>query len=254
MEVTEAILLLAAGMICGALNAIVGGAAFVAFPALVFLGIPPINANATMTVALWPGTLASLWAQRKELFTQTRFLKLFIPLSVIGGGIGAIIVIHISNEHFSNIVPYILCVAAVLFTWKSQIMHRANNFPVHVNNGSTFYWFIIAISELLIAIYIGFFGAGGGIMFMAFLGLIGMHNMHEANSVRNCSTACINCIATLIFIFSGKVVWAPMALMCVGAIVGGYMGAHYARCLPSEWIRNAVIVTAWAMTAYFFYK
>ncbi len=254
IETTDAAFLFAAGFISSALNAIVGGGAFVAFPALIFLGIPPISANATMTVSLWPGTLASLWAQRRELLANTRLLPLFLPLALLGGGIGAILVVNMSNQNFARIVPYMLLVAAILFTWKAQIINMARRFPIRTDNGSSAYWLIIAILQLLLTIYGGFFGAGMGIMYMAFLGIIGMHNMHEANAVRNSTTACLNSVATIVFIISGNVVWSHMALMCVGAISGGYFCANYARRLPSEWIRKAVIVTAWIMTLYFFYK
>jgi len=245
MEISDALLLFVAGVISGALNAVVGGGAFIAFPALIFLGIPPIQANATMTVSLWPGTLASLWAQRRELLSHTKMLPLFIPLSLLGGGIGAITLISLSNSNFAIIVPYMLLFATLVFTFQRKL----------INWSTEQHWQIsIWVPLLVIAIYGGFFGAGMGIMFLAFLGIIGMKNMHEANALRNCSTACINSIASFIFIISGKVVWTSMFMMCAGAIVGGYFCAHYARKLPSGWIRVAVMVTAWIMTLYFFWK
>ena len=253
MMLTDVVLLLLAGLISGALNAIVGGGAFVAFPALIFLGIPPISANATMTVSLWPGTLASLWAQRRELFLHTKMLPVFIPFSLLGGGLGAIILIHMSNTHFASIVPYILMMATILFSFRQQLINWVRKFPSRKDN-TIVYWILIAVTQLLISIYGGFFGAGMGIIFLAFLGIIGMHNMHEANAVRNCSAACINSVASIVFIVSGKVMWPQMMLMCTGAIIGGYFCAHYVRRFPSEWLRKAVILTAWGMTAYFFWK
>jgi uncharacterized membrane protein YfcA len=254
MEFTEILTLIGAGFIGASLNAIVGGGAFVAFPALIFLGVPPIQANATMTVALWPGTLASLWAQRKELMLHTRMLPLFIPLSLLGGGIGAIIVISLSNENFAQIVPYMLLVATLLFTFRHQFIGFVKSFSGRANNKSILHWSMLAIPQLLISIYGGFFGAGMGIMFLAFLGILGIHNMHEANSVRNCSTACINSVATAVFIISGKVIWSHMILMCFGALLGGYICALYARKFSSEQVRKFVIVIAWGMTVYFFWK
>ncbi|MFA6036960.1 MAG: sulfite exporter TauE/SafE family protein [Legionellales bacterium] len=245
MEITDAFLLFIAGVIGGALNAVVGGGAFIAFPALIFLGVPPIQANATMTVSLWPGTLASLWAQRRELLSHTQMLPLFIPLSLLGGGIGAFTLITLSNSHFALVVPYMLLLATLVFTFQRQLIDWSTRQHWHIS---------IWIPLLVIAIYGGFFGAGMGIMFLAFLGIIGMKNMHEANALRNCSTACINSIASFIFIISDKVVWTNMLMMCAGAIVGGYFCAHYARKLSSELLRIAVMITAWIMTVYFFWK
>lgn len=254
MSITEIALLLGAGIFSSALNAVVGGGSFITFPTLIFLGMPPIQANATSTVALWPGTLASLWAQRRELAKNTKKLPVFVPLSLLGGGIGAFVVIHISNDHFAGIVPYMLLVATLLFTFRPQLIRWVLGFSARKGLGVVSYWSAVVITQLLISIYGGFFGAGMGIMFLAFLGMIGMHNMHEANAVRNCSGACINSIATLIFIASGKVIWLHMAIMCAGAMVGGYFCAHYARKLPSEWLRKAVVVIAWVMTICFFWK
>lgn len=252
MEISDIILLLGAGLISGALNAIIGGGAFVAFPALLFLGVPPISANATMTVSLWPGTLASLWAQRRELLLHTKILPLFIPLSLIGGGIGAMIVVHMTNPHFSRVVPYLILLATLLFSFKQPLIHWVRKFSEHKGRKSALYWSMLATTQLLLSVYGGFFGAGMGIMFLGFLGIIGMHNIHEANAIKNCSAACINSVATIVFIVTGKVAWFQMGLMCFGAIIGGYLCAHYARRLPSEWIRIIVTIIAWAMTVYFF--
>lgn len=250
----DAIILLGAGFIGGGLNAIVGGGAFVAFPTLIFLGIPSIPANATVTVSLWLGTLSSLWAQRKELLLHTRMLPLFIPLSLVGGGIGAVILITMSNAHFSSMVPVLLLVATVLFSFSPQLIKWVRRQSVPAKHASVIYWSMVVVTQLAISIYGGFFGAGMGILFLAFFGMIGIHNMHEANAVRNCSGACLNSVATIVFIVSGKIVWLHMVFMAAGGIIGGYVVAHHARKFPSGNLRKAVIVVAWAMTVYFFLK
>ncbi len=254
MDITQIILLLGAGFIGASLNAIVGGGAFVAFPALIFLGVPPIQANATMTVSLWPGTITSLWLQRKNLALYPKYLKIFIPLSLLGGGIGSIILINMSNESLNIIVPYILLLATMLFTFRKEFVDFITKLPIHPKKKALFFWLFLITAHLTISTYGGFFGAGMGIMLMAFLGLIGITNIHEANAVRNCATACINSVATFIFIISNNIIWHDMIFMTIGAILGGYVCASYAKNIPLNHLRKIVIITAWVITILFFLK
>jgi uncharacterized membrane protein YfcA len=211
-------------------------------------------ANATMTVALWPGTLSSLFAQRKELLLHTKWLPVFIPLSLLGGAIGAYILISTSNEGFATLVPYLMLLAAALFTFKDALLNWMSRLPVGAKHRSNIYWPLLIFVQLLISVYGGFFGAGMGIMFLAFLAMIGIHNIHEANAVRNCSAACINSIATVIFILSDNVAWFYMLPMMAGAIIGGYVCAHYVKRVCPALVRKVVIIIAWLMTFYFFIK
>ncbi|MBL0318915.1 MAG: sulfite exporter TauE/SafE family protein [Alphaproteobacteria bacterium] len=258
MGAFEFLILLGTGMVSGGLNAIVGGGSFLSFPVLIFLGIPPIEANATSTVALWPGTCASLWAFRKELFNQTRLMKFVIPLSFIGGGIGALILISLSNEHFANIVPMMLILATCLFSFRDPIIRTFRRIPKEDASQPTaptfFYWLMVIATQLMISTYGGFFGAGMGILFMAFFSIIGIQNMHEINAIRNGSAACINSIATVIFCMAHKVMWMQMVVMGTGAIVGGFLIAHYSRGIPSNLVRLGVIVASWSITGYFLWK
>lgn len=254
MNLTDIILLFFAGIISGSLNAIVGGGSFVSFPALIFCGINPIMANATSTVALWPGTLASLWAQRNELPLHKHLLKYVITASVIGGAIGAIILIKMSDEGFASIVPYLLLVATLLFTFRASIIKLIKKIPHNINGRTFLYYFIFFAIQLIISVYGGFFGAGMGILFLAFYAVIGIDNIHEANALRNCGGAAINSIATLIFIISGNVAWLSVTALCMGAITGGYFCAHFAKKVESYTIRKIVVAIAWFMTFCFFLR
>ena len=254
MDITHASILFIAGVLSGGLNAIVGGGAFIAFPALIFLGIPPISANATMTVSLWPGTLTSLFVQRASLRLHTRLLPVIIPLSLLGGWLGAITLIHTSNSDFYQIVPYMLLVACILFTWKEKIIHRASTLPLPLNHKSLYAWLLLITIQLLLSVYGGFFGAGMGIMYLACFSLLDIGTMHQINALRNCSAACINSIATIVFILSDKVAWLPMGIMCSGAIIGGYVCARYAQKLPAKTIYHGAILVAWIIILYLFWK
>jgi uncharacterized membrane protein YfcA len=255
-ELAQAGLLLLAGLISGLLNSVAGGGSFVSFPALIMVGLLPIPANATSTLAVWPGTFATMFAYRKELATHTKKLPLFIFLSILGGLIGAVILLHISNNAFSAMVPYLLLAATILFTFRTKIFSCISKISPSYNSASksTFYSAIMLILFIAIAIYGGFFGAGMGIMLLALFGLMGMKNIHEMNALRSCVGLCGNSIAIALFATSGIIMWKQAAIMAVGGIIGGYGGAHYALRLPQNYSRNAVIIIAWTMTIYFFWK
>jgi len=256
MGITDITLLFFAGVVSGVLNALAGGGSFVAFPVLILVGLLPIEANATATLAVWPGTFATMFAYRKELVTHTKKLPFFISLSVVGGMIGAAMLLHISNAAFANLVPYLLLAATLLFTFRTRLIAGINKVSSHEGYSyiSPFYSIIMAILFVAISIYGGFFGAGMGILLLALFSLMGMHNIHEMNALRSCSGLCANSIAIIMFGFAGIILWPQALVMAVGGIIGGYGGAYYALRLPQVWSRNAVVVIAWSMTIYFFWK
>jgi uncharacterized membrane protein YfcA len=235
------------------MNSAAGGGTFVAFPALIFLGIPPIQANATATIATWPGTVSTLIAYREELKDQYAKIPKLAILSTIGGTIGSIALLFISNTLFSDLVPYLLLVATLFFTarptikrWIQENKTIQANSPVYVR--------ALQILFVIICIYGGFFGAGMGIMLLAIFGLMGMQNMHQMNALRSLIGACANTISVIVFIVAGLVHWPQAIIMSAGAILGGYTSATYFRRLSPEWMRKAVIIIAWTMTIYFFLK
>lgn len=226
------------------------------FPTLIFLGLLPIEANATATLAVWPGTFATMYAYRRELRVHSSRLPLVVALSVGGGVIGALLLLHISNDAFVQLVPYLLLIATLLFTFRTLLLKTTQTLFVHSAGVTKSLWYSAFTLGLfmLIAIYGGFFGAGMGILLLALFSIMGMQNLHEMNALRSCSGLCANSIAIVLFLSSGIIAWPQALIMAVGGVIGGYGGAYYARSWPQSWTRNAVILIGWSMTLYFFGK
>ncbi len=255
MTLTQITILLTAGLISGIMNALAGGGSFIAFPALILLQMAPIEANATASLAVFPGTLASMLAYRRELLRNIQKMPLYIFLSLAGGAIGAIILLQISNDNFAKTVPYLLLTATLLFTYKKYIIRYLRNISVANNPANTnLYQFITLGVFLAISIYGGFFGAGMGIMLLALFSFMSMENIHEMNSLRTCFGLCANIIAIIIFALHGMIIFKYAAIMAIGGVIGGFFGAYYALKLPQSWSRNCVVIIAWGMTIYFFWK
>ncbi len=253
MTLLQAVTLFLAAMLAGVLNSVAGGGSFVSFPALIFTGVPAINANATNTVAVWPGTVASASAYRDALRWHRGVLVL-VMASLIGGVLGAVLLLRTPPATFVRLIPYLLLVATLLFTFGSSITAR---FRGHVAKTANLSWLAIvglAIFQLAVATYGGYFGGGIGILMLAALSLMGMENIHEMNALKTVLASCINGVAVLTFIFAGTVFWGQAAVMVIGAIAGGYGGASFARRLDPLVVRRFVIVVGIAMTAYFFLR
>jgi uncharacterized membrane protein YfcA len=256
MTFLQIFVLFVAAILGGTLNSVAGGGSFITFPALLFTGILPINANATSTVALWPGSVASTGAYREELAKQDR-TRLFVlgGTSLIGGVLGAVLLLRTSQTTFVRLVPYLLLVATLLFTFSAPIMDRLRKRKAEEAKearSSRFGLAGIALLQLVIAVYGGYFGGGIGILMLATLGLMGMENIHEMNALKALLTSFINGVAVITFIIAGAVVWVPAILMVVGAIIGGYGGAYFARQIDPRWVRIFVILVGVGMTIYFF--
>ncbi len=252
MTLPEILLLFISAVLGGTLNSVAGGGSFLTFPALIFTNVPPIQANATNTVALWPGSVASTGAYRRELAQQRRGLFFFlITISLIGGGLGAVLLISTSQSTFIHLLPYLLLMATLLFTFSSPIIKRLRIRSLKKERLSRTALVGVAIVQFIISIYGGYFGGGIGILMLATLALMGMDDIHAMNALKTVLASCINGIATVTFIIEGKVVWPEALLMMVGAIVGGYGGAYYARKINQKWIRFFVIIVGFSMTIYF---
>lgn len=271
MTFFQASLLFIAAILGGTLNSVAGGGSFITFPALIFTSVGAKIANATSTVALWPGAVASTGAYRRELATQNRQLLVVLGVtSLIGGLLGAFLLVDTPQSTFVRLIPYLLLVATLLFTFGPPITKRLRkrktttvmptNPPTSTEKGSatataTLTWPVLAgisFLQLIIAIYGGYFGGGIGILMLATLGLMGMENIHEMNAVKTLLTGCINGVAVITFIIKGLILWPQAIVMLVGAIIGGYAGAYYARKLDPRWVRGFVILVGTTMTIYFF--
>ena len=271
------IILFCTAVLGGAINAVAGGGTLLTFPALIFVGQGAIMANATNTVALWPGALSSFWGYRSELgYHRREVLFLAVP-SFLGGVLGAWLLVHTSESVFNVLVPYLILLATGLFIvqeplarWQKFVVPplggiRAEMPPTmstRCPGGTTnrqaapspaaaaafghaatpLRWAAVLVSQFLIGVYGGYFGAGIGILMLAAYGILGFSNIHQANAIKNLNAMFINGIAAAIFVYERLVNWPLALLMAAGAIFGGYAGAGAARRLGQKNVRRLVVL------------
>ena len=251
MPVHTAIFLFFAGALGGALNAVAGGGSFIAFPALMFTGVAPIAANATNTVALWMGVTASTGAYRKRLDLSRRVMVPLAITSLIGGVAGAYLLLHTPAQTFLRVLPWLMLGATLLFVFGGRLGRSKEGLGRDISSNALVF---ASVFELFVAVYGGYFGGGVGIVNLAMLAAIGMTDIHAMNALKVVLGGIINGVAVITFIVAGAVVWKQGTIMIAGALLGGYLGAHYALKLPQAWICWFVIVVGTGMTVYFFWK
>lgn len=256
MELTHILLIGIAAFAAGAVNSVAGGGTFFSFPALLAVGVPPVVANASNSVALWPGSLAGAWAFRRELARFKRSLPLLSVVAFFGGIGGGLLLLATSNAAFAKLIPWLLLVATVLFAFSAQLSRLVARFKPaapghdgerHVGPGG--YLFQLAVS-----IYGGFFGAGMGILMLAALAIQGFKDVHEINALKNWLSAVIYSVAVGTFVIANAVSWPHTAVMLITGTVGGYAGAAVARRIPALWLKRVIIAVGSLLTAYYFYK
>ncbi len=255
MSLTQAAFLFGAAFLAGALNSVIGGGSFISFPALLFTAMPPINANATNTAALWPGTVASTGAYRRVFSGEVR--KLLPPLvlaSLLGGLLGACLLLRTPQATFMRLVPWLLLVATLLFISSGRVSAWIRERSVRLTGSTRLATAGGVVLQLLIAVYIGFFGAGVGILVLAMLAVMGLQNIHAMNGMRTLLVSVANAAAIAAFVVAKAVVWPQALLMLVGAALGGYGGAHYAQKMDPKRMRQFVIFAGFAMSLYFFIR
>jgi uncharacterized membrane protein YfcA len=240
--------LVGAGFLAGAMNAAAGGGSFVSFPALVAAGVPPLFANASSTVALFPGAVTSSWAYRKELegIGEVR-LPVLLGISVAGGLLGAILLLATPLGAFDMLVPWLLLLATLAFAFGRQagaVLRRV----VRIGRVTTM------ATQFLLAIYGGYFGGAVGIMMMAVWGLLGSRDLRQMNPTKTLLVGAMNGVAVLYFIAARAVVWPQTLAMLVAAALGGYLGAHAAMRLDPRWLRAGVITISAVVTLGFFLR
>ncbi len=254
MHLSHAILLFFAAAVAGTLNAVAGGGSFVSFPVLLFTGVPAVQANATNTVALWPGLAASTVAYLKRLSAPLRVLVPLLLTSVAGGWAGALLLLRTPQRTFLHIVPWLLLSGTLLFAFGNRLRALAGRAAV-VDDLRTISWQAITITsilELLVAVYGGYFGAGIGFMTLAMLAALGMRDIHAMGALRTLLAVAINAAAVLTFIVARAIVWPQCIVMITGALLGGWFGAHFAQKADPGKVRYVVIATGLAMSGYFF--
>lgn len=227
-------------------NSIAGGGTLLTFPSLVALGVPPLVANATSTVALWPGALSSMLGYRGRLQGFRRWGLIFAVPSLAGGGVGAWLLLRTSEGRFEAIVPWLVFGATLLFALQGPVMRRLGPSPAHGRTDAAAFaprhGAAALACQFLVGIYGGYFGAGIGILMLAVLGFMGFSDIHRMNGLKNWGGLCINFVAALMFAMSGIVDWAVALAMATGAIAGGYLAARLAQRVPQALVRRSIIV------------
>jgi uncharacterized membrane protein YfcA len=260
VAVWQIILVFSAAVVAGMMNSVAGGGTLVTFPTLVLIGIDPIQANVTSTVALWPGSLGAMVGFRRELGDSRRWMLFLGAPSVAGGLIGARLLLLTPSPLFATIVPYLILFATILFAVGEPLVRRMRSQtddagqPGPTRPASRAWWTGAIVFQFFVAIYGGYFGAGIGILMLAALGLLGLTDIHQMNGLKNFFAVCINIVAAAYFIASGRVVWIYALVMILGAVAGGYGGAGLARKLGRRFVRRAVIVIGFAMAISLLFK
>jgi len=242
---TSDIFLIAAALAAGLMNSVAGGGSFLTFPALVFTGVPSIIANATSTVALFPGVLASAWAYRKEIEALDIPVKPAVVASIAGGITGALLLLSTSQKAFDAVIPWLLLAATIVFATGPRVTTMFKRKP----------WVgpkALVIFHYFVGIYGGYFGGAVGIIMLAVWSLAGLRDIHAMNAGRTLLGGVMNAAAVVLFIIARKVSWAQAWVMLIAAVIGGYAGARIARRVNPSLIRAGIIILGAFVTIAFF--
>jgi len=253
MSLLNEILIFLAAVTAGFINAMAGGGTLVSFPVLLALGISPVVANVTNTVALVPGTIGGMWAQRNEFQSQYRRLLKLLPVAIVGGVAGGLLILNTSESAFKSLIPYLILVATLLLGFqiriKNWVVSRMGQAHSEQHNP------IVMLSLVfLAAIYGGYFGAGLGVILMATLGLVTDESMTRLNFLKQALAFAINLAAAIYFAFSGKVDWMIAFVMIFGSLLGGWIGGKLAGKMKPEVLRWIVVAAGLIAAIFYFIK
>ncbi len=253
-RILEVLFLFAAGLIAGAINSLAGGGSFIAFPALLLAGVPPVLANATNTFAAWPGYVSGAigyWSQIKD---NRHRLPPYIAAAIIGGFLGAELLLRVNDQQFSSVVPWLMGLAVFMFAFGGKLSKWMSKHSASHGSRAKIIavalWFLLAI----ICLYGGFFNAGLGIILLAFFALAGITNIHAMNGVKLLLSATVSSVAIIRFMLEGSIAWYEGSFVFVGSMVGGFVSAKLARFIPAPILRNSIIVYGIILTLVFFWQ
>ncbi|MCX6962161.1 MAG: sulfite exporter TauE/SafE family protein [Verrucomicrobia bacterium] len=256
MSWIEIVSLLTAACAAGAVNAVAGGGTLITFPTLILFGVPPMIANATSTLALVVGMGGSLYGYRNHIADVKPWFTTFIPVSIAGGWIGSLLLTRSSEQVFTELVPYLVLFATVLFMLQGVVSGRLGR-QLHASDSPTSrrpHLFVALFFQFLVSIYGGYFGAGIGILMLATLGFMGFKNIHQMNTLKSVLGSLINLVAAAWFTASGLIDWPRMGLMTVGAFAGYYIASTYSQRLPQKAVRRLIAIIGLIITAVMFWK
>ncbi len=252
--------LVVAAFLAGVLNAVAGGGSFLSFPALLGMRILPVQANATNTVAIWPGQLTSIAAYRDDVRKNPGMAWLMGVAGLIGGSVGAVVLLHTPQRIFMHLVPWLLLGAALIFAVSGPVSRRLERLKVarreHAAEGQkhTPHRAPVFLAAVVIAFYIGYFGAGAGFLIITLLSLFGYEDLHAINALKVVANTLANGVAFVIFVADGQVVWRYCLAAMVAAAIGGYASASLAKRVPQPVLRALVVIIGLSMAAWFFVK
>ena len=247
-DVNTYLLLITAALGAGLVNSVAGGGQLLAFPAMVFAGVPSVMANASSSVALFPGLLAAALAYRRNFKSLEGIpFKSALAASIAGGVTGALLLLLTPQSIFDSIIPWLLLFSTGVFTFGRAGARMLGN-KMNINTTG------IIVLQFFFAVYGGYFGGGIGIVMLGVWTLLGHDDIHALNAYKTLLAGALNAAAVILFIAAGKVAWSQTSIMLLAAVIGGYVGAHTARRMNPEHVRNVISVISVAVTIAFFVR
>jgi uncharacterized membrane protein YfcA len=238
-------LLLGSAALAGLVNAVAGGGTLLTFPALLAAGVPPVAANVTSTLALYPGQVSSSWAYRGHIGDMRHRLVFFAVPALLGGIIGSALLLLLPERAFEAVVPWLILFACLLIALQNPLRAALARWP-HADHPAALW-----LAQLAISIYGGYFGAGIGILMLAAMGLLLEEGLQHANALKNLNALLTNTAAVVIFAAAGPVRWHVAATMAVASLAGGWVGAHFAQRLPPLVMRGFAVAVGLAAAVRF---
>lgn len=246
-------LLVAAGLLGGAANALAGGGTFFTFPAMLEVGLPPVTANASNAVALYPGRFPSVWAGRRELMQMRSRLLRACLVAALGSLAGAWLLLATKERVFTSLIPWLMLFATLLFAFGAQLVAATQRLAPKRGAGGTGLAFAL-LFETVVAIYGGYFGAGAAFMVMAGHAMSGIADVRKSVALKNLVLTVMTTVSVAVFVAAGAVAWRETLAMMAGALPGGYWGARLAQRLDPVKLRWSIIAIGLALTGYYFWK
>lgn len=248
----ESLFLFSAGFFGGILNSVAGGGSFITFPALLWAGVPPINANATNTFASCAGYLSGTYAFRDDLYRHKKALPPLVAISLVGGIAGAWLLLQTPEQLFREAIPWLLLFATFLFVFGGNINRALKRRSSNYQHASTIGHALLGLVLLGICIYGGFFNAGLGIIALSYLALAGQTNINAMNGMKLLISAAVSLTAIALFVIDDVIAWRQGLLVLAGTLLGGYTAARVSRQMPQQYVRGFVALIGSGITLYFF--
>lgn len=244
----DVLLLLLTGLVAGAMNAAAGGGSFITLPAMVYTGIPTLEANTSSTAALFPGSMASAIALKEDIRPIASItVKILILITLAGGFIGAVLLLFTPTKNFNILVPWLLLSGSTAFAFGKKIGELLRK-KFRISRT------VLILSQFLLGMYGGYFGGAVGIMMMAVWNLFGVNDIRVINANKTLFVAVANAIAVVLFIVAGKIWWTQTLITMFGTVIGGYIGAKYLRKINPNNLRMLIIIINFIITTVFFLK